>query len=523
MTGRSIVLGIVSVLALGACNDTGFTGITIVDYFQQSRRNELDLLVVIDNSCSMVEEQNNLANNFDALISAFTTAEVDWQIAVTTTDVEAERFRGLLVSGDDEIIVRSATGGEIDRVEYDRAWLFEEGVALQLNREWYRGTSNLNPANWCAAPTDYVEGHKGSPGEWNPSCDGDVIAPPENEEDAGPRGPKAGRLIVTEIMANASGVDSLCEWFELTNLDSDTVDLTDVTISDRGNNAVRIPGGVTVGPHDVIVMGRSLDGEVNCGVPVDVAMGDGFTLMNHQMVLTAETEDGNELFQEMIAQGTSGSGIEHGLEGAALVFQEPYYTEQNNSWLRDEASLAVLIVSDEDDVSPYSVTHYERFFKQLKGDQAFRQDGWFTLNAVVGKEPTDNFLDPSCISDNGDAFYAKRYIDFASRTGGIVESICEEDFTPIITNLGLSISGLNLEFKLRVLPRLDTLRVRLYEDSDEASFVRDLNIGTDFEYVPDGNLLKFNEQQIPPPEYYVTASYTPKATGADADQPEETE
>ena len=87
----------------------------------------------------------------------------------------------------------------------------------------------------------------------------------------------------------------------------------------------------------------------------------------------------------------------------------------------------------------------------------------------------------------------------------------------------LSISGLNLEFKLRLLPRLDTLKVKLYEDDDEDSFVRDLVMGEDFEYVPDGNLLKFDEEQIPPPEFYVTATYTPKASGAEADVPEETE
>ena len=54
----------------------------------------------------MIEEQGNLTRNFDVLIDIFELAEVDWQIAVTTTDVEDARYRGLVMRGDDEIILR---------------------------------------------------------------------------------------------------------------------------------------------------------------------------------------------------------------------------------------------------------------------------------------------------------------------------------------------------------------------------------------------------------------------------------
>ena len=54
----------------------------------------LDLVVVIDNSGSMAEEQNNLAEKMSALMSAISNS--DWQIAVTTTDPADNCVRSLI-------------------------------------------------------------------------------------------------------------------------------------------------------------------------------------------------------------------------------------------------------------------------------------------------------------------------------------------------------------------------------------------------------------------------------------------
>lgn len=60
----------------------------------------LDLLVVIDNSASMSEEQANLKNKLQPLIASFTDS--NWQIAVVTTNEFFDQgcFRGLITSQD---------------------------------------------------------------------------------------------------------------------------------------------------------------------------------------------------------------------------------------------------------------------------------------------------------------------------------------------------------------------------------------------------------------------------------------
>lgn len=50
------------------------------------KKGDLDILWVIDNSGSMGDEQDALAYNFDAFISEFLKKDVDFQMAITTTD-----------------------------------------------------------------------------------------------------------------------------------------------------------------------------------------------------------------------------------------------------------------------------------------------------------------------------------------------------------------------------------------------------------------------------------------------------
>jgi len=499
-------------LALLGCADYQFTELTRTDVFQQNTSRVVDLLVVIDNSGSMVQEQDNMARNFEVLIDTFADAEVSWRVAVTTTDTDPETApRGLLLGGDDEVVL-DGPNGEIDRLEYDRSWEFTRGTSLMLDPEWTTFTSNDNRDNWCAATTEFATGALGTPGERNPSCDGSEVDDPVPEADDGPRSPRSGDLVVSELMPESSGLDSRCEWFELTSTTDDTLDLAEVVLTDLGRNSFTFAEGTEVGPYGVLVVGRATDD--NCDTPVDVAVGEAFVLNDDVRWVEADTPDVAELFAENVAAGYGGTGIEMGLEGARLVFTEPYSTADNAGFLRDEANLSLLFVSDEDDQSPWPVDDYLRFFAGLKGDEAFRDHGLVNLSAVVGKDVPPREDLPACESDNGIAWYGRRYLEAANQTDGLVESICEEDFAPIIERLGLTLSGLEADFELSELPNLSTLVLTLYEDDREDSKIRELERDVDYTYVSEGNLIHFGEGQVPPAGYYVVAKYRVLPTGS---------
>ncbi|TNE89902.1 MAG: lamin tail domain-containing protein [Deltaproteobacteria bacterium] len=504
---------------LAGCNEQNFTQIYNVDVFQQERRNAIDLLIVVDNSCSMREEQDNLAQNFDALIEQFTDADVDWQISVTTTDAEHDEYRGQLVGGDDEIILRGQSG-ELDRVEYTRDWGFTRGTSLQLDANNLRISTNTIASYWCDSTDSFgTSGGIGTPGEPNRTCDGAAVEEPTPQTDAGPRAPLAGNLVISEIMAESPGDDSRCEWFEITNTTWDTLDIGLLEVADRGRNSGTLPPSATIGPREALVIGRAVDS--NCGTPVDYALLNSLSLNDSVLQITRDTPAADEIFAENVAQGTIGTGIEQGLENARLVFDghpstdtplEGSNYESNGAFLRDDAKFSILFVSDEDDASPHPVHTYLRAFTDLKGDRAYRDRTLLNVSAVVAKDPPPRDDIPSCETEAGIGWYGRRYLEAANETSGLTESICESDFAPIVAELGLTLSGLVAEFQLSRCPNLETLTVELYETDATDSLIRELVIDEDFTYVEEDNILRFVEEQVPPSEHYVTARYFPLPT-----------
>ena len=74
-----------------------------VDSWIQSDEPQADILFVVDNSGSMSEEQQALANSFADFAAYLTQQNVAWQVGVTTTDVEPGGAQGQLV-GNPKII-----------------------------------------------------------------------------------------------------------------------------------------------------------------------------------------------------------------------------------------------------------------------------------------------------------------------------------------------------------------------------------------------------------------------------------
>jgi hypothetical protein len=59
------------------------------DSYQQLETPEVDILFVVDNSCSMSEEQTSLAGNFQSFISFAEAQGLDYRLGVVTTDVDS--------------------------------------------------------------------------------------------------------------------------------------------------------------------------------------------------------------------------------------------------------------------------------------------------------------------------------------------------------------------------------------------------------------------------------------------------
>lgn len=90
---RWLLAGLLGCLAAGSACQCGGTTLTQtlppgarIDTFEQAKVSKIDVLWVVDNSRSMIEEQQNLADNLVSFFHYLTEDQVDYQIGVTTTD-----------------------------------------------------------------------------------------------------------------------------------------------------------------------------------------------------------------------------------------------------------------------------------------------------------------------------------------------------------------------------------------------------------------------------------------------------
>ena len=507
-----ICLGLLSVLAMG-CSEYGYTSKIQKDVFQQVRRNTVDILLVIDDSCSMLEEQEKLSVNFEYFISAFAGVDVDWQIGVTTTDTYYSEQPGRLIGGDDELILETSDGRVLNAVQWDETWPYEEGVAMQLSGNSYSATSNTSKANWCLAQETFGDGDLGSPGTDNPSCDGSEVEDRTGEiSDAPPVAPNTGDVIFTEALLDSKMVpDQQGEWVEISNLKGHTIDLSGIAIRDNGKNFYAFPEGSILEPYQTVIVGRA-ESE-NGGITPNFVASEGLTLNNNVRVLSSQMEDAQEIFEEMVVVGISGSGIEMGLEAAHQALSEPLISNENSGFLREDANLSLIFVSDEDDLSPMSTPDYLRFFTDLKGDAAYRDHNMMNISAVVGKDRPPYDGAASCSSDSGVGYYGPRYIELASKTEGSLESICDDDFSEIAQELGLTASGLKLNFILSSPADSSSLKVSLYAEESDDSLIAELVQGEDYTFDVEENSIVFNIDSLPASETYILAEYRVLARG----------
>lgn len=507
-------------LLLLSCTEYSYTSARMTDVFQQNRMNTVDVLLVVDNSCSMVEEQDKLASNFRSFIDAFEGVDVDWQIGVTTTDTLSDQYKGHLMGGDDEIVLTDADGRVLDEVAWDSDWPITPGVALQLDPSAEASSDNSASDQWCLATQVSVTGDLGTPGEANDACSGGARPAPTAQ---GPRAasldasaPGAGDVVITEFLADPDALeDAHGEWVELTNVTDLDLDLSGCTLSDEGRNGVTFADGTVLAAGARLVVARDGDPSTNGGLAVDIETGEDFTLNNNVKFLTPETDDVEAIFSEMVAVGITGSGIEMGLEGAALALTEPLLSGENAGFIRDDANLSIVFLSDEEDSSPDRTVDYLRTYTDLKGPAAYRDHGIVNVSVVVGKDEPPYSGAASCESSNGAATYGSRYVDLAERTEGAIESICDEDFTPIAAELGLLASGLSLTFELSEPADPRDLIAALYADRSDDAKIRDLVLDEDYTFDAAQNAIVFDSAHIPPSETYIVVDYRLLATGSE--------
>jgi len=183
-------------------------------------------------------------------------------------------------------------------------------------------------------------------------------------------------------------------------------------------------------------------------------------------------------FKSLVKVGTSGSGNEKGLE-ASEGFMEKYAA----SFIRPDAYLAVVIISDEEDQSAKTVQQYSDYLKSFKASA-----GLVKVYSVVDVNNTN------CCS-NGITTGSERYKQASNNTSGVIADI-RDDFHNVLTDMGTSIINLLDSFALASAPIPGSLKV----------FVNNVETSS-YTYDDVTHSIKFNQNSLPPVGAEIKVTY----------------
>ncbi len=169
----------------------------------------------------------------------------------------------------------------------------------------------------------------------------------------------------------------------------------------------------------------------------------------HRFV-SRETVGAEDVFVSMVQQlGTVGSGTERGFRAVDRFFEK--LNTANRGFFREEAAFHAIVVSDETEQSGNDPSQPEfiEMMRNLKADPDM-----VTFSSIVGPNPS------GCTTETGaPAMAAPRYISATEQIGGMHHSICEEDWVPILRELGLQAAGMRVEYFLSEAPDPASLQV----------------------------------------------------------------
>lgn len=173
-------------------------------------------------------------------------------------------------------------------------------------------------------------------------------------------------------------------------------------------------------------------------------------------------------FKSLVNVGTSGSGNEKGLEGA-----EGFMSKYASTFLRPDAYLAVVILSDEEDQSVNSVSYYTDLLKSFKSS-----DGLVKIYSIVD-------VSMSNVGGQGVSTGYMRYNMASTNTAGTTLDI-RDNFAASLASMGDSI--INLLDSFALANDIVSGSIKVYVNGVES---------TDYTYDSASRSIKFDNAHIP--------------------------
>ncbi len=199
---------------------------------------------------------------------------------------------------------------------------------------------------------------------------------------------------------------------------------------------------------------ESLDMDYHLGV-VSTDITDNGQLQGTETIITPASPDPGGSFSTNVNLGINGSGIEQGFHNAYLALSSPNIDPAglNYGFMREEAGLRIIIVSDEQEqsngVMGWPALDYINWFRSIKPNP----------DHVVLSDITGGIA--GCNANGQNADPATDYVLGTSQSGGISASICDPGWISTLQSLAWLSQSFADTFELSRTPVPETVAVSL--------------------------------------------------------------
>ncbi len=176
----------------------------------------------------------------------------------------------------------------------------------------------------------------------------------------------------------------------------------------------------------------------------------------------------------------------------------------NSGFLRPNAALAVITLSNGDDESFGTVGHYARFLRGIKGPG---NENWVSFSTISGDVP--NGCQPGRDANFWGTFAdpATRLNDMTLRLGGVVGSICDNSFEDTLSRISEALNTLRKAFPLSLKPDPGTITVLVTAAGQSGGVVIPNDPTLGWTYSATLNAIQFLGSYVPPPGSLIQIQY----------------
>ncbi|QDK38894.1 hypothetical protein [Bdellovibrio sp. NC01] len=219
-------------------------------------------------------------------------------------------------------------------------------------------------------------------------------------------------------------------------------------------------------------------------------------------IIKASTPNVSSVLASRLVVGQDGSDNERGLQSMETVLSSSYQANAGKGFLRPDALLVVIALSDEDDKSQSnattSIAHYTSFLDSIKTPYSDGSRSWvFNFIGILS-------LNGSCSTTSTDyKEVGESFLGLVDASGGTKDTLCNSDLTSAVTNIRARVLQILTDFKLSSKPVESTIVVKV----NGVVIPRSTTNGWD--YIAASRIVRFYGSAVPAADASIKVDFTP--------------